>query len=114
MAPFISRIQHNRFSLCFPVRIELYLYALRTFAVLVVIVIPALADRYFRCLRSIAVSDRISCFCVSCVSHLILCAVKLDCSLAFTYFMYRIINHAAIFIFFRQIRPGIFPLIFSI
>ena len=92
MAPFISRIQHNRFSLCFPVRIELYLYALRTFAVLVVIVIPALADRYFRCLRSIAVSDRISCFCVSCVSHLILCAVEIDLSVSFSGFFYRILD----------------------
>ena len=42
MAPLILSIQYNRFSLCFPVCIELYLYAARTSAVLIICVIPAL------------------------------------------------------------------------
>ena len=42
MAPFISRIQHNRFSLCFPVCIELYLYAVRASAVLIISIFPNL------------------------------------------------------------------------
>ena len=46
MTPSILNIQHNRFSLCFSVCIELYLYVLRSFTILIIRVIPALGHCY--------------------------------------------------------------------
>ena len=74
----------------------------RTFAVLIIIIIPGLASGYFCCLRGIAVRDCITRCCISCIGYLILCAIEINLTASFSDFFYRILNFFSFRLFIQS------------
>ena len=73
MAPVILGVQHNRFSLFFSVRIELYLYTIRTFAILIICITPALGHCYTGLSGGVAVDHIIAIYLYRIIRDRILC-----------------------------------------
>ena len=73
MAPVIPVVQHNRFSLFFSICIELYLYTIRTFPILIIRVIPALGHCYTGLSGGVAVGHIIAVYLYRIIRNRILC-----------------------------------------
>ena len=64
-APVVCLIQCQRLSCVLSIRQEIHRDRIWTDTILIIIIFPLLGHWYFRFLWSIAVRDRIPCFCIS-------------------------------------------------